>query len=117
MAGVEQTVVREPGAETAQQYARRVYRLAAAYLVLFLASLGGIGLLVWKAQLYVTLAQRSNVQTLTLGFFLIFFAYIAILTAGGAAGAVRIGYYALLAPFGGDREQIERRKRGLSRKD
>jgi hypothetical protein len=54
---------------------------------MLVGALIGIGLLVWKAQLFVTLTQRSNVETLTLAFFLVFFAYLGILSARGAVGA------------------------------
>jgi len=63
--------------------------LAAEYLALFICALTGIALLIWKAQLFVTLAQRSNVETLTIAFFLVFFAYLAALSAPGARGARR----------------------------
>ena len=110
MANIAQTVVREPESDTPDQYAERVHRLAISYTALFLTSLIGIGLLIRKAQLFVALTQRSNVETLTLAFFLIFFGYIAVISAGGATGAVRIAFYALLARFGKNPAEVERRK-------
>jgi hypothetical protein len=43
----------------------------------------------------VTLSQRSNVETLVLAFFFIFFLYVALVSRSGAAGALHIGYFAL----------------------
>jgi hypothetical protein len=102
--------IREPGAEDARHYRRRVTTLATEYLVLFLASIAGIALLVWQAQLFVTLTQRSNVETLTLAFFLVFFGYLGVLSAPGALGALRVGWYAVQARAAPDRDEVERRK-------
>jgi hypothetical protein len=96
----------EPGAEDAEQYARRVLRLTIGYVALFGLSLVGIALLIWRAQLFVTLTQRSNVETLTLAFLLVFFAYLAVLSAPGARGAMRI----VRLSIGGDWEARQLRK-------
>lgn len=109
MPGLEQAVIREPDADTPAEYAGRVRRLAAFYAILFVFSIAGSVLLIWKAQLFVGLAQRSNVETLILAFFLVFFGYIALISAGGALGALRIARYALEARLG-DPVAIERRK-------
>ncbi|MBI4499171.1 MAG: hypothetical protein HY689_14875 [Chloroflexi bacterium] len=109
MPGLEQTVIREPATASPQEYAQRVGRLAVAYVALFGISLTGIGLLVWEAQLFVTLAQRSNVETLALAFVLVFFAYFAVLSVRGAAGAARIAYFAALARVRTP-EEVEQRK-------
>ncbi|HEX2172182.1 MAG TPA: hypothetical protein VHL09_07020, partial [Dehalococcoidia bacterium] len=109
MAGIEQSVIREPEVNTPEEYAFRVRQLAIFYLLLFVASVAGIALLIWKAQFFVTLSQRSNVETLTLAFFLVFFAYIAVISVGGAWGALRIALFAAQALIG-DRGAVERRK-------
>jgi hypothetical protein len=101
--------IKEADTEDPQHYARRVRRLAGAYALLFAGSLAGIGLILWQGELLVTLAQRTNVETLTLAFFLVFFGYIAVLTAPGAVGALRVAYYAALARLVG-RAEVERRK-------
>ncbi|MGE5334068.1 MAG: hypothetical protein ACM3N4_05155 [Nitrososphaerota archaeon] len=107
--------IREPEVEDPRHYAQRVRRLAWAFLGLCAGSLTGIVLVVWKAQFYVTLSQRSNVETLTLAFLLIFFAYLAALSAPGAVGALRMVYYTLLAQRQPGWEAGERRKvRALS---
>jgi hypothetical protein len=108
-ADLARAVLMEPGVSDAAHYARRVRWLAIVHLSLFLLSLVGFGLLVWKGRFFVTLSQRSNVETLTIAFFLVFFGYFAVVTAPGAVGAIRI---ALL--HGNEKrkqEQLSRRKR------
>src|SRR5690242_6212655 len=109
MANVIQQAIREPSTENAAHYAQRVHRLAAAYTALFAGSVLGLGLLLWQAQLYVTLAQRSNVETLTLAFFLLFFAYLAALSFAGARGACRILAFAVQVRGGADWSAVEQR--------
>lgn len=110
MTTVIERAIREPEIESARQYARGVRLLAAAYLALLCFSLAGIGILIWQAQLYVTLSQRSNVETLTLAFLFVFFAYLAALSAPGAWGAAHLVYFGALALVAGDRDTLERRK-------
>ena len=107
------TIVREPGAESVEQYVRRVHRLALAYVCLFFASLVGIFLLVWWGQFFVTLTQRSNVETLTVAFFIVLFGYVAVLSAPGALGAARIAYCAALRVRGRDWREVEQVKMRL----
>jgi hypothetical protein len=107
----EQSVIREPGADSPHDYSQRVRRLAAAYLVLCVGSTIGIGLLVWRARLFLSLTQQSNVETLTLAFLMVFFAYLGVLSAPGALGALRVAYYdGLLRRLGAAQEEVERRK-------
>jgi hypothetical protein len=94
----EQSVIREPGAESSRDYGRRVHRLAVAYVVLFVGSATGIVLLVWRGQFFVSLTQHSNVETLTLAFLMIFFLYLGVLSAPGVSGALRVVYYDGLLP-------------------
>jgi hypothetical protein len=110
MTSIAESVVREPDAESPEQYASRVRQLAWAYSVLFIACLVGLALLIWQAQFFVTLTQRSNVETLTLAFLFIFFGYLATLSAPGALGAARIAYYSLLARGTGNDVRTEQRK-------
>lgn len=90
MRGLIRRVVSEPGAETPAAYARRVRALAVTYVVLFVASCAGEVLLAVEGKLFVTLAQRSNVETLTILFLLVFYGYLAALSAPGAWGALRL---------------------------
>jgi hypothetical protein len=107
---VVEAAIRETETRSPREYRRRVRHLALAYTALFGGSVAGIALLVWQAQLYVTLAQRSNVETLTLAFLFVFFGYVGYLSLGGAVGAARIAYYGLLGALGSNREAVERRK-------
>ncbi|HLJ80591.1 MAG TPA: hypothetical protein VKT52_03820, partial [Ktedonobacterales bacterium] len=107
--------IREPSIASGSEYARRVSLLAWTYVGLTAGAIVGIGMLVWQAQLYVTLSQRSNVETLTLAFFLLFFTYLAALSLRGVLGAAQIGYYAVLRTLGMPGTAVERRKmRALS---
>src|ERR671930_2695752 len=98
--------ITEPGSDTAEQYRQRVRRLATWYVALFGLSLLGVGLLIWRAQLFVTLSQRSNVETLTLAFLLVFFVYLAVLSAPGAWGTLRMIRHSI----GGDWTAQQERK-------
>jgi hypothetical protein len=101
------TLIREPDVSDAAHYRRRVVQLAAIYLAVSLLSLFGIGVLLFHGRLFVTLSQRSNVETLTIAFFLLFFAYLAMLSARGAVGAARIAGYRMRARWSGDRLRVE----------
>ncbi len=87
---LERSLVREPEESTPAAYQRRVTQLAAVHLVLFLSALFGLVLLIVSRRLLVLLAARSNVETLTIAFFLIFFGYMAVISARGARGALVI---------------------------
>jgi|FLYL01.1.fsa_nt_gi hypothetical protein len=110
MTQLAKTVVREPAAKEPEQYARRVLALAAIYLTLFAVSLAGLALIAWKGQFFVTLSQRSNVETLVLLFFIIFYAYIALITAPGARGGLLVLFFELMRALGQEGTAIERRK-------
>jgi hypothetical protein len=103
-------LIREPDVSDPRHYRRRVAELAAIYVAIFLLSAAGIALLLVHGRLFVTLSQRSNVETLTIAFLLLFFGYIAVITARGAWGGLRIGAYRLAARFANDRTGVEQRK-------
>ncbi|WP_242342465.1 hypothetical protein [Anaeromyxobacter terrae] len=112
-------LIEEPGALTPRQYARRARQLAALHLALAFGAVTGEGVLFARGKVLVTLAQRSNVETLTLAFFAVFFAYVGLLGLRGAPGALRVVRFALLARIRG-REAAERAKHealGLPRGD
>ena len=89
-ADIARLVLEEPGVSDPAHYRRRVRRLAIVHFALFFLSLVGFALLIWQGELFVTLAQRTNVETLTITFLLLFFGYFAVVTAPGARGALRI---------------------------
>ena len=103
-------LVREPDVSDPRHYRRRVAELAAIYVAIFTLSVTGVALLLLQGRLFVTLSQRSNVETLTIAFFLLFFGYIAFISARGAWGGLRIGAFRLAARFGGDATDVERQK-------
>ena len=88
-------IIKEPEVRDAQHYTHRLRSLCGLYLGLFLLCVAGFVVLLWHGRLYVTFTQRSNVETLTLAFFLVFFGYLAMLSRRGALGALRIGYHGL----------------------
>lgn len=89
-ADIARIVLKEPGVSDPAHYAKRVRWLAATHGALFVFSLVGFALIIWKGKFFVTLSQRSNVETLTIAFFLLIFAYFTVITSPGALGAVRI---------------------------
>jgi hypothetical protein len=103
-------LIREPDVSDPRHYRRRVAELAAIYVAIFTLSTAGIVLLLLHGRLFVTLSQRSNVETLTIAFFLLFFGYIALITGRGAWGGLRIAAFRLAARFGCDPDRVERRK-------
>ena len=94
---------------------RRTNWLIAIHLVLATAAITVLMLIVWRVRILITLAQRSNVETLVIAFVAIFLAYLLITTAQATIGALRIlGYRAM----GADRAQPAlQRKARSDRKD
>lgn len=87
---------------------RRTNWLVAIHLVLAVAALAVIALVVWRIRLLITLAQRSNVETLVIAFVVIFLAYMLVTTGPSSIGALRLlGYRAI---------GTERAQRALQRK-
>jgi len=87
---------------------RRTNLLVAIHLVLATAAILVLVLVVARIRLLITLAQRSNVETLTIAFVLIFLLYMLVSGAPAAIGSLRILAYRAL---GRDRAQ-----RALQRK-
>ena len=103
--------LRSPGVSDPAHYARRVRWLAIVHAALFLASLAGLALLIWRGAFFVTLSQRSNVETLTIAFFLVFFGYFAVVTAPGAWGAIKIAWFVVRLRIARDPDRVERARR------
>jgi hypothetical protein len=102
--------VREQSTSTVADYSKRVYRLAGTYLGIVLAASVSILLILWHGKLFITLSQRSNVETLTLAVVLILFAYLVVVCLPGAWGAFKIMAYNLPGWLGQDRKAVEQRK-------
>jgi hypothetical protein len=111
--GLLKRVISEPGARSAEDFARRVRLLAATYAVLFVSSTAGALVLAVHGKLFVTLAQRSNVETLTIAFLLVFYTYLAAISARGAVGAARIALYGIRRKLARDTAAEHRRQTAL----
>ena len=109
-ADLGQQFVREQGTRSIPDYRRRVSRLALIYTGIVVVCATTIALILIKGKLFVTLSQRSNVETLTLAFIIVLFGYLAIVSMPGFWGALKIVYYNAPAWLGRDREAVERRK-------
>src|SRR5206468_12095358 len=100
----------------AAHYARRARRLAAVYAALFSGSCAGLLLLLRWAKLYITLAQRSNVETLTLALGLAMFLILAAMSLPGANGAAAAAAAAALHRWKGAAEAERFKARSLERR-
>jgi hypothetical protein len=94
---IARNLVREPDVADPRAFRRRVHQLAAVNFLLLCFAVAGIGVIVANGRRFVLLAQRSNVETLTIAFFLLFFSYLLLLSARGAKGAALLGLHALRA--------------------
>jgi hypothetical protein len=108
--------IREQNTATVAEYRRRVRRLATIYAGIVLVAVSAIVAIVVRGRFFVTLAQRSNVETLTLAVVLLLFAYLAVLSTPGALGALRIVGHNAPAWLGADRSAVERRKQAALRR-
>src|SRR2546425_6575562 len=90
MSGTARHFVREQATSTVEEYAVRVYRLAFIYSGILVAATTAVVLILVKGKFFVTLTQRTNVETLTLALIVVLFAYLAIVSAPGAFGALKI---------------------------
>lgn len=88
----------EPECSDPAHYARRVRWLALIHPLLFLVCVTGVVLLIWRGKFFITLAQRSNVEGLTVAFCIVIFAYFAFLAAPGCIGAIRIALFRMHPP-------------------
>jgi hypothetical protein len=87
---------------------RRTNWLIAIHLVLATAAVVVLALVIWRIRILMTLAQRSNVETLVIAFVVIFLAYLLVTTAPATIGALRIIVYRAMG--------TERAQRALQRK-
>lgn len=87
---------------------RRTNWLVTIHLVLAVAALAVLVLVVWRIRFLVTLAQRSNVETLVIALVVILLGYLLITTGPASLGSVRLLGYRLVG--------TERAQRALQRK-
>lgn len=102
--------IREQDTSTVAEYRKHVYRLAGVYASLVLVTSAANVLILFKGKFFITLAQRSNIETLTLAVVFALFAYLAIVSLPGAWGALKIVRYNLPTWMGRDKKQVEARK-------
>lgn len=88
-------------------YARRVHALAAIYFLLNLLSVGTVAVVAWRVKTLITLAQRSNVETLTLLIVLVLALNYILTTARGFTGALSIVLRNLPYLWGAPRGRVE----------
>jgi hypothetical protein len=108
--GASTYFIREQSCDSVPGYQRRVARLAVFYVGIVLAGVAAMILIVVRGRLFVTLTQRSNVETLTLAVILLLFAVLTLLSLPGAWGAVKIAFLNFPARLGRDALAVERRK-------
>jgi hypothetical protein len=100
--------IKEVVTRTAPRYDARVRGLAAIYVFLNLVSIAIIVTILWRGQFFVTLSQRSNIETLTLAIVLVLAVYYVATTFSGFVGAIR-----MLVLNAGDRNREERKHRAM----
>ena len=109
MTGTE-NFIREQSTSTIRQYELRVYRLAAIYCGILVTATIAIVLIVVQGKFFVTVSQRTNIETLTLAVILLLFGYLAVISVYGAWGACKILAYNCPRWLGRDSAAVEIRK-------
>jgi hypothetical protein len=102
--------IKEVVAKTPERYAARVRWMAAIYVLLDLISIAIIVTIIWRFRFFVTLAQRSNVETLVIAITFILAVYYLATTFKGFIGALRVIGFNLPLLWTKERERVERRK-------
>lgn len=110
-----QAVIREPAIRDVPHCRKRVRALSWIFILLFVFSLSGVAIIAARVKLFVTLAQRSNVETLTLAFLFLFFVYVTLVSGSGAWGAAQIFWFRVLERRYGRTEATRARVRRLGR--
>jgi hypothetical protein len=106
-------IVKEHITKTPDRYAKRVRWQAFIYFALNALSIVIIVAIAWRVQFFVTLSQRSNVETLTLAIIFVLSVYYLLSSSRGFVGALRILWLnspAVLARSKEARERVEYRK-------
>lgn len=106
-------IIKERLDDSPDHYARRVRWMAVIYLVLNVVSIAIIVTIVWRARFFVTLAQRSNIETLTLAIILVLALYYVVTTFRGFIGGLRMAWLNLPALRTKDKDgkwKLEHRK-------
>jgi hypothetical protein len=88
--------------QTEHQYRRRVNMMAGIYVLLNITAIISVVIIIWYYKFFITVAQRSNMETLTLAIIIVLFSYLVVTTFGGVIGACKMLFYNL--PLGGGAE-------------
>lgn len=107
--------VKEHATSTPERYASRVRWLAIIYVALNLISLVIMALVAWRVQFFITIAQRSNIETLTLAIIFVLALFYLISTFKGFVGALRVTWLNLPGLWTRDKSKIEWRKHNALR--
>jgi hypothetical protein len=105
----------EQAESTPRGYATKVRVLALIYLALDLVCVATIAAILWRGRHLVTLAQRSNVETMVLLIVLVLATFYLVTTSGGFLGALRMAWLNLPRLWSKDAARIERRKQDALR--
>lgn len=103
-------VVKQEGAQDAQQYRRRVKLLAAIYFVIGVLTITSLALIAWRIKFWTTFSQRTNIETLTFALIFVLFAFLLIRTFSGFVGAGQMLWYNGIRRLGSKDEDVEKAK-------
>ncbi len=111
--GLTESLIMGHTEQTPERYGERVRWIALIYVVLDLISVAIIVTVAWRVRYFIALAQRSNVETLTIAIIFVLALYYLATTWKGFVGGLRMAW--LNAPrvfsHGQDaQERVERRK-------
>lgn len=104
-------VVKDQLTRTPERYAARVRWLAAIYFTLDTLSIAIIVAIAWRVQYFITLAQRSNIETLVFLIVFVLAVYYLATTFKGFIGAIRMIWLNLPRLSARNEESIERIER------
>lgn len=116
---IAEKLVKEALTRTPERYAARVRWLAAIFFTLNILSVAIIVAIAWRVQYLITLAQRSNIETLVFAIIFVLAVYYLASTFRGFIGALRIIRYNLPKLRAKERkavEEIERKKHDALKK-
>src|SRR5215216_7877325 len=108
---VAEKFIKEYAHRTPESYATRVRWNAVIYVVLNVISVAIATTIIWRVQFFVTLTQRSNVETLVLAIIFVLAIYYIFTTFRGFVGALQILW--LNAPLGEARNKENRKHQAI----
>src|SRR5687767_9310439 len=94
--------------QTPERYGARVRWMAFIYLSLNTISIIIMISIAWRVTFFVTLSQRSNVETLTLAIVFILSLYYILTTFKGFIGAIRMAWLNLPMLWSKEKSQLEK---------